>query len=160
MYLFEVKQDVEHAFRILEFALRTKWYFEDDKVDIRSFGEDTLLRLECGNKAFDDKYFLSKSNALKISNMNVGAAFGISAIELNKLFQAARKRIKLDSGDPVDTLWCLVYAVRNAFAHEIGNPKWVIKKYYQKKIDVEFEDSKITINLETLDGCNFDYEQI
>ena len=160
MCLAKVKEDVEFAFRLLEFAIRTMCYFELGKVDIGLFGQNTIILDENGNINFNGNYFSSKDNAVIVSQINVGAAFGASAIQLNKFFETAGTKRNPDSDDLVSTLSCLVYAVRNAFAHEIADPKWKIDKKYRKKLNIELEGDKITIALDTLHGCEFKYEQI
>jgi len=52
--------NVNDAFRLLEFSIRVSNYFELDKVDIELFGCDSLIRLERKNVSFNDSYFASK----------------------------------------------------------------------------------------------------
>lgn len=156
----EVKQDVEFAFRVLEFSIRTLCYFELGLCDISRFGQDATILLEEENVGFNDGYFLSENNAVLVSKMNVGAAFGASAIALDKLYEAVRGNRNPASDDQVDMLWALVYAVRNAFSHGIANPKWTIKERYQRVLSIPFVEPELFINLEELNGSSFEYAHI
>jgi hypothetical protein len=160
VHLDDEKQDIECAFRVLEFAIRTMCYFEVGKVDIASFGSDIGILLEQENAGFSDDYFLSMDNAVIVSHMNVGAAFGTTAIALAKLFEKARARRDFSSDEATYSLWCLVYAIRNAFAHEIGNPRWVVKEKYRRKLRIALGNGEIEVDLAKLNGQNFDYDHI
>jgi hypothetical protein len=55
-------------------------------------------------------------------------AFGAAAIALNR----RREENRVPLPDPINTVeeqWCaFFYQIRNAFAHDIAEPKWHIKK--------------------------------
>lgn len=159
-HILEAKQDVDFAFYLLEFSIRTMCYLELEKVDIALFGQEITILLEQENVSFDSQFFSSKENAILISHMNVGAAFGASAIALDNLFEAAIGQRDPSSRKQVNMLWALIYAVRNAFAHGIANPKWVIKGGYRRKLRIHLENKELIVDLAALDHVNFDYSHI
>ena len=154
------KQDVEFAFRVLEFAIRTMCYFELGEIDVARFGQHTTIRLEEENVNFDDEYFVSQDNAILVSQLNVGAAFGVSAIALDNFFETVRTHRHPSSDEPTEVLWALVYAVRNAFAHGIANPLWVIKKNHQRILNIPLQETEIIVDLAKLNGSEFAYAHI
>lgn len=152
--------DVEHAFRLLEFSIRVLNHFELGMVDLGQFGQDTLIQLKEGNVTFDDGYFSCGENAELTAKIAVGASFGASAIALDNLLEATGRGRDPTSTDEFNSLWAVVYAVRNAFAHGIANPTWVVNVKYQRKIEIALNGRKEIIDLAALNGETFDYPQI
>ena len=149
--------DVEHAFRLLEFSIRILNYFELYKVDLELFGQDTTTLLDEENLTFNDSYFLYGDNAELAAKMAIGASFGASAIVLDDLFEATGQNRDPTSDNEFNLLWTLVYAVRNAFAHGVASPIWVVKGKNQRKIEFSVAGRKTAIDLAALDGQEFDY---
>lgn len=149
-------KDVQHAYRLIEFSIRILTYFELKKADINLFGQDHIIE----NITFNDNYFLDYENAITVAKINIGSAFGTSAIALDNLFEASGLERKRASDDEVQQFWSLVYAVRNAFAHGIANPKWMIRESYQRKLTIEIEHAEFIIDLSALNGSDFKYEHI
>ena len=160
MCVAEAREDVDYAFRVLEFAIRTMCHFEAGMADMEVFGQQLTINLENEDVTFDDEYFHSVENAVRISQMNVGACFGASAIALDNYFEAVRGQRNPLSDDPVDALWLLVYSIRNAFAHGIAAPRWMVKGKYRRKLVVELENDPINVDLGDLDGREFEYAHI
>ena len=152
--------DVELAFRLLEFSIRTLNYFELGAVDLDLFGQDTTIKLDEENLTFNDGHFSSDEMAKLTAKTAVGASFGISAIVLDDMFEATDRDRDPTSEDEFYLLWTLIYSVRNAFAHGPANPIWVVKNKYQRKIEFSIAGRKTAIDLAALDGHEFDYSQI
>ena len=57
-------------------------------------------------------------------------------------------------------LWTLVYAVRNAFAHGIAEPKWLVHPRYQRTIRLTLANKEIVIDLAAVNEQEFAYEHI
>jgi len=152
--------DVEHAFRLLEFSIRVLNYFELEKVNLDLFGQDTTILLNDGNVTFNDGYFSSGEKTKLAAKTAVGVHFGTSAIVLNFLFETTDRKRDPGSDDEFYLLWTLIYAVRNVFAHGMANPIWVVKGPYQREIEVSIAGRKTAIDLAALNGHEFDYAQI
>jgi len=152
--------NVNDAFRLLEFSIRVSNYFELDKVDIELFGCDSLIRLERKNVSFNDSYFASKKSALRTAEIAIGASFGVSAIVLDDLCEATCKQRTPKSDAEFFLIWSVVYAVRNTFAHGMANPLWRVYPKYQRKITLHLAAQTTTINLAELNGRQFDYSHI
>ncbi|MCH7910860.1 MAG: tetratricopeptide repeat protein [Candidatus Hydrogenedentes bacterium] len=139
--------DVELAFRLLEFSIRTLNYFELGAVDLDLFGQDTTIKLDEENLTFNDGHFSSDEMAKLTAKTAVGASFGISAIVLDDMFEATDRDRDPTSEDEFYLLWTLIYSVRNAFAHGPANPMWVVKNKYQRKIELSIAGRKTAIDL-------------
>ena len=156
-------RDAEHAFRLLEFSIRVLNYFELDKVDLKTFGQNTIIKLPTGNVSYDDKYFACLENAILTAKISVGVAFGASAIALDDLFEATGCDRIVNSLDEFQQVWALVYAIRNAFAHCIAAPTWNVKPYKGKPrpaIKIDLGGQIVCIDQAALNGKEFDYAQI
>jgi len=153
-------KDVEHAFRLWEFSIRVMNYCELEELDLGTFGQDIVIQLDKGNVTFCDSYFSSSENTILISQISVGAAFGATAITLDNLLEATDCPRDPKSKDEFQMLWILIYSVRNAFAHGIAKPVWVVKKSYQQCIEFTLGGDKIDINLAALDKQSFEYDHI
>lgn len=153
-------EDVQYAFKLIEFSIRNWMYFELKKVDINLFGQDCCVLLCEGNITFSDNYFSDYENAITVAKMNIGSAFGTSAIALDNLFEARGLTRQPNSNDEVHRLWSLVYAVRNAFAHGSANPRWVVRKRQSQRLTIEIEHSEFIIDLSALNGSDFEYQHI
>ncbi|MEX1107690.1 MAG: hypothetical protein WEC00_02145 [Dongiaceae bacterium] len=152
--------DAAFAFRLLEFSIRIESFLSLGKLDFEAFGQEVTILLESKNISFSDGYFSSKENSVQASSMSIGVAFGATAIALDNYFEVARGRRDADSADPADALWAIVYAVRNAFAHGIANPRWKISPQYRREFLIEHNGERVTVDLRNLDGREFKYEQI
>ena len=71
-----------------------------------------------------------------------------------------REEIRLPLPNPIDTeleQWiALVYQVRNAFAHDIAEPRWEINPRYARPYEV----GAVKADLSNLNGQHFDYYQL
>ena len=99
--------------------------------------------------AFHDDFINALQN-------NVTITFGAAAITLNR----CREEKGLALPDPIiselDQWVGLVYQIRNAFAHDIAEPKWKVKPRHRllhRIVGVE-------VDLAELNGRRFEYHQI
>lgn len=87
---------------------------------------------------------------------NLTIAFGAAAITLNRV----REEIGLTLPDPIDSeheqCIALIYQIRNAFAHDIAEPKWEIRERYRRS----YEFGGMKFDLSDLHGETFQYEHI
>lgn len=87
---------------------------------------------------------------------NLTIAFGAAAITLNRV----REEIGLKLPDPIesenDHCVALIYQIRNAFAHDIAEPKWEIRERYRRA----YEFGGMQFDLSALHGEVFRYEHI
>lgn len=103
-----------------------------DKTDVllrtgiyrhKKFDSDITILLQNENVVFSDSDF-EKESIIMTSHMLVEIAFGVSAIALDAIYDAAGVKKNDKSRESKDDLCTLVYMVRCAFAHNIAAPRW------------------------------------
>ena len=156
----EALEDVDRAFRHLEFSIKLMCYIELDHIDREKFNTDVTLCLERENVSFPDGTFQSMDSLVLVAQTNVGVSFGISAIVLDAAFEAAGNKPRPESNVADDLLRTVVYMVRCAFAHNPALPCWEVRGSYQRKLDLILEGENISIDLSQLHGKPFDYADI
>ena len=152
--------DVEQAFKQLEFAIKLMCYCERGDLDKEKFDSDVTILLDEENVGFPDGSFQSDQEVVTASQINVGICFGVSAIVLDAAFEAAKIKPNPNSRDPNDELRTLVYMVRCAFAHKFANPCWEARRNYARNIELNLEESDLFIDMEALNGNDFEYSHI
>jgi len=153
-------EDVEHAFKQLEFAIKLNCYCEQGHLDKVRFDSEITLLFDNENIVFPNESFQSDQEIIIASQINVGICFGASAIALDALFDEAGIKPKPSSRDPKDELRTLIYMVRCAFAHNIAKPFWEVKKSYARNIKLDLDGRELSMDMATLHGKDFDYSHI
>jgi hypothetical protein len=153
--------DVEQAFRQLEFAIKLMCYCEQDHLDRAVFDTDVTLLLENENVGFPTGSFANLESVVAASQVQVGVSFGVSAIVLDAGYEAAGVQKNLQSRSPSDDLRTFVYMVRCAFAHNIAAPCWQVRgKDFERTFSLPVEGSIATVDLSALNGQPFEYSHI
>ncbi len=150
-------EDVENAFKQLEFAIKLKCYCELGYLNKEKF--DSEIQLVEENIVFPSGSFQS-NQIIFSSRINVGICFGASAIALDALFDEAGIKRNPSSRDPNDELRLLVYMVRCAFAHNIAKPCWEVKDNNARKIKLDLDEKELPIDMKALNKKDFDYSHI
>src|SRR5687767_146360 len=110
---------LQFAWKLYDYALRGKIDLQQLDVPI-SFTEGKAL-LVLPDRIFDtpDDLILALQNSL-------GVAFGAAAITLNRCREEAGIDLPNPINSEVDQFVSLAYQIRNAFAHDIAEPRWNI----------------------------------
>lgn len=152
-------EDVEHAFRQLEFAIKLMCYCELGHIDVEKFDADITILLQNENVGYNAGGF-EKDSIVMTSQMLVGTAFGVSAIVLDALYDAAGIKKNIKSREPKDDLRMLVYMVRCAFAHNIAAPVWDARgPDFAREFCLPLTPYA-NVDLSQINGASFDYEHI
>lgn len=144
------------AFAQLELAIKLMHAAEQGRV--RREEVDLPLTIAEGNSVLvlTDQTLHTDADFINALQNNVSVAFGAAAITLNR----CREEIGLPLPNPINTeveQWiALVYQIRNAFAHDIAEPKWEINPRYARHYQV----GTIKADLSALHGQHFDYYQL
>jgi hypothetical protein len=148
---------LETAFGQLAFAWKLYNYGLDGKIDLAAL--DVPLRFEEGPMilTLPDKVIDSESDLIIALQNNLGIAFGAAAITLNR----CREEAGINLADPIvteiDQFSSLTYQIRNAFAHDIAEPRWSIKNQRYARV---YEFGGIRVDLSTVGNKHFDYQDI
>ncbi len=153
-------EDVEMAFKQLEFAIKLMCHCELRHLDQKKFDSDITILLEEENIGFHDGSFRSYEDLIEASQINVGISFGASAITLDALLEQAGIERNSKSEDPNDELRTLIYMVRCAFAHNIAKPCWEVKAKYRRKIKLILCGREYSLDFSALNGKDFEYSHI
>jgi len=157
----EALADVGYAFRHLEFAIRLMCYCESGHLDLPNLDADVSILFERENVGFPSGTFATIEAAIAATQALVGMAFGTSAMVLDAAFEVASLKRKPLSRQPEDELRTLVYMVRCAFAHNPALPLWEARgKEYARTLSFAVGDAALSLDLASLNGKPFDYNDI
>jgi hypothetical protein len=158
--LTETLQELDIAFRQLEFAVRLLSYSELGHVKPSDFDTDHLTRLPNGSLHFPSGNFSEQGSICRAASINFMMAFGTSVLVLDQAFQAFGIEPDPEATDNIGRLRTLVYMVRCAHAHRIADPRWEVRGKYRRTLLVALDRTTISLDLEVLDGSGFDIDSI
>jgi hypothetical protein len=146
------------AFAQLEFAWKLFAYVEAGEIDLEKLDQNILF--EEGEMMFAPRarIFTSYDDLILACRNNLTVSFGAAAITLNR----AREEADIPLPDPivsdVDQFVSLAYQIRNAFAHDIAEPKWSLKSPRYRRV---YEFGGLTVDLTNIiENQHFTYEAI
>ncbi len=147
---------LDTAFAHLELSIKLMHAAEQGRI--RREDIDLPLTIAQGKSflVLNDQAIQTDDDFINSFQNNVSISFGAAAITLNR----CREEWKINLPDPIATerdQWiALVYQIRNAFAHDIAEPKWEIKPRYARSYKVGWVEA----DLSALNGQPFDYYQL
>lgn len=145
------------AFGQLEFAIKLMQAAEDGLLDLETI--DRPLTIADGESilVLPNRVLESPDDLILACQNHVTIAFGAAVITLNR----CREEASVALPDPVVTecdQWAgLVYQIRNAFAHDIAEPRWNITS---PRFAREYTVGRVNADLRTLHGTGFEYAHI
>lgn len=148
---------IETAFGHLAFAIKLLQAAEDGLLDAETI--DRPLSVDEGMVLLilPDRVLGAPNDLIVACQNHITMAFGAAAITLNRCREEAGVRLP----DPIRTAsdqWIsLVYQIRNAFAHDIAEPRWRI---HRGRFARRYEIGPVTADLRGLHGTPFDYSHI
>ena len=149
---------LETAFAQSSFAWKLFKYAEDGKIDLDQL--DKPLTFEEGQMVFvlPDKIFDSYEDLILACQNNLVVAFGVAAIALNR----SREEADFTLPDPIQTerdqFVSLTYQIRNAFAHDMAEPRWNMNRERYRRT---YEFGGVRVDLTRIeDEQPFGYEDI
>ena len=147
---------LDSAFAQLELAIKLMHAAEQGRVKREEI--DLPLTIAEGNSilVLADHTLHTDDDFINAMQNNVSVAFGAAAITLNRCREEIGLRLPNPIATEVEQWIALVYQVRNAFAHDIAEPKWEIKPRYARPYKV----GAVKADLSKLNGQHFDYYQL
>jgi hypothetical protein len=88
---------------------------------------------------------------------NLIITFGAAAITLNRCREEAGHTLSAEIITEADQFIGVVYQIRNAFAHDIAEPRWNINKLRYARV---YEFGGIRIDLTSVGTKRFEYQDI
>lgn len=147
---------IDTAFGQLQFAIKLMQAAEDGSLDIDAI--DRPLTLHEGPSVFvlHDRVLDSPNDLVLACQNLVTVSFGAAAITLNRCREEAGIELPSPIMTEADCWIALVYQIRNAFAHDIAEPRWAINDRYRREYIVE----RVRADLRGLDGALFEYSAV
>ena len=152
MALAEAIEDANIAFDQLEFSIRLLTFCEMGNLDPKRFDDNHIVKLPDGDLNYPAGKFATQNRLVSAASINVLTAAGVTALALHRTFEEAGIPADPTTNDPIGMLRCLVYMVRNAFAHDMGSPQWVVRGQFQRQLTLQLENGAYQIDLSPKDG--------
>ena len=148
---------IDTAFGQLGFAIKLMQAAEDGLLDIDNI--DRPLTVDEGNSVLvlPDRVLDQPSDLILACQNNVTIAFGAAAITLNRCREEAGVALPDPIRDERDQWIGLTYQIRNAFAHDIAEPRWHIPAL---RFAREYVIGSVRADLRQLHGVPFEYSHI
>ena len=149
-YLPTAFSQLRFAWKLYNYALTGDLNLEKLDVPI-VFGEREALLVLTG------RIFHTHNDLILACENNLGIAFGAAAITLNRCREEAGLRLADPIVTEVDQFVGLAYQIRNAFAHDIAEPRWNIDQARFRRC---YEFGRVRVDLTSAHGRPFDYHDI
>jgi hypothetical protein len=145
---------LETAFVQLGFAIKLMQAAEDGLLDLASIDRPLTIADGPSVLVLPDRVLDSYDDLVLACQNNVTIAYGAAAITLNRCREEGGRMLPTTIVDECDQWIALVYQIRNAFAHDIAEPRWEItKERYARQYEVGY----VKADLQHLNGVPFDY---
>ena len=148
---------VDAAFRQLAFAWKLYNYALEGQINVNEL--DKPITFTEGNAVLvlPDKVFATPDDLILALENNLTVAYGAAAITLNR----CREETGIELANPivteVDQFASVAYQIRNAFAHDIAEPRWNITNPRYAR---PYEFGGIRIDLTNVGNKHFEYADI
>lgn len=148
---------LDTAFQQLEFAWKLYNYVSEGRVDLAEL--DKAITFEEGKSilVLQDRLLNSPDDLVIACENLLGISFGAAAITLNR----SREEAGISLPDPIqsetDQFVSLAYQIRNAFAHDIAEPRWNMTNPRYARV---YEFGGIRVNLSNVGNKTFEYADI
>lgn len=160
MELHEALEDIDIAFKQLEFTIKLLSFCDSGKINPEDFDTDHLVMLEGGSLSLPARHFRNTDSLVRAARISVLLAFSASVLVLDKGFEVIGMEPNPESNDNVVKLRTLIYMVRCAQAHGIAEPIWEAHGKFARDLTVDLYGSTISLNLQTLSGKAFNIDQL
>jgi hypothetical protein len=160
MTIKEALEDVEIAFRQLEFTIRLLTYCELGKIEPTDFDIDHITLLDGGSLRLPTGNFSDADAITRAASISVLIAFSASVLVLDKAFEVAQIGPNPESADNVGQLRTLIYMIRCAQAHGLADPRWEVRGKYLRTLRLNVSGVDLSLDLQKLNGQRFHIDQI
>lgn len=147
------------AFTNLDLALKMLAVAEDGVLTTENIrdGESIVWTSGKSHVVLPDRSFANDEDFVLALQNNVTIAFGAAAITLNVCREEMGYPLPDVIETPHDQVVSLVYQIRNCFAHDIAEPRWVITKDRYKRV---YDLGCKQVDLTDVNGKQFEYDDI
>jgi hypothetical protein len=160
MTIQDALEDVDIAFRQLEFAIKLLSFCELDGISPSDFDTDHTVFLGSESLHFPRGSFSDPDSIVRAASISVLAAFSASVLVLDDAFKAAGMKPDPEALGNDGQLRTLIYMARCAYAHGIATPRWESRGKYCRTLSVTLDGAVISLDLGALNGQAFDVGQL
>jgi len=148
---------IDTAFTQLAFAWKLYNYALDGHINLEEL--DIPITFEGGRSilVLQNKVLKSPDDLILALDNNRTIAFGAAAITLNRCREEAGIRLSNPIVSEIDQFSSVAYQIRNAFAHDIAEPKWNITN---SRFARAYEFGGIKVDLNAVCTKLFEYSDI
>jgi hypothetical protein len=145
------------AFAQLQFAWKLYNYALDENIDLEALDASVTFQEDGMMLVLPDRVFNTHHDMIIALENMLGVAFGAAAITLNRSREEAGIPFPRVIESETDQFVVLTYQIRNAFAHDISEPRWEIRNpaFIRK-----YEFGPVSVDLSSLKGEMFCYKHI
>lgn len=148
---------IDSAFKQLSFAWKLYDYALEGKINLDELDKPITFQEGHMVLVLPDKIFNDPNEMIVALENNLSVAFGSAAITLNR----CREEAGLNLANPIvteqDQFSSVVYQIRNAFAHDISEPRWNITQERYARV---YAFGGISIDLSHVGNKHFEYIDI
>jgi hypothetical protein len=148
---------IDTAIGQLAFAIKLMQAAEDGQVSLESIDRPLTITEGTSIWALPDRVLDSSDDLILACQNFVTIAYGAAAITLNRCREEAGVVLPESISSECDQWVALVYQIRNAFAHDIAEPRWQITK---PRYGREYRVGTVHADLTNRDGEVFDYHHV
>ena len=149
---------LETAFQQLAFAWKLYNYACEGRIDLDTLDRPITYTDDDGMiLVLPDRILNTPDDLILALENNLGIAFGAAAITLNRCREEAGIALSHDFNSEVDQFAGAAYQIRNAFAHDIAEPRWNITNPRFARV---YEFGGMRIDLTTVGTKHFEYADI
>jgi hypothetical protein len=160
MEIHEALEDIDIAFRQLEFSIKLLSFCELGNINPKDFDTDHIVMLEGGSLNFPIGHFSDADSLIRGASICVLLEFSASVLVLDKGFEIIGIKPDPEATDDLGKLRALIYMVRCAQAHGIADPRWEARGRFARSITVDLHGTPVTLDLQKLNGERFHIDQL
>lgn len=153
----EIMNYVDTAFTQLALAWKLYDYALEGKIDLNELDRPLTFQGEGMLLVLPDKVLDTADDLLLALQNNLVITFGAAAITLNRCREEAGHRLPTEIETETDQFIGATYQIRNAFAHDIAEPRWNITNPRFARL---YEFGGMRIDLIGVGTKRFEYQDI
>lgn len=148
---------IDNAFGQFAFAWKLYNYGLEGKINLTELDKPITFQEGHMVLVLTHKIFDSENDLILALENNLCMAFGAAAITLNRCREEAGVPLTNSILTEIDQFSSLAYQIRNAFAHDISEPRWNITNTRYARI---YEFDGIRVDLTNVGNKHFEYADI
>jgi hypothetical protein len=148
---------LDTAFGQLHFAIKLMQAAEEGRLDLEAIDRPLTVHDAKGILVLPDKVLDDEGELVHVCQNLVTIAYGAAAITLDRCREEAGVKLPGEIENEMDQWVSLVYQIRNAFAHDIAEPRWHITRDRYRR---NYQVGRVEADLSEVTGKHFEYDHV